>query len=408
LSIVGLIVLIVVGGILINLMGDNTDPQYQFAEVTYGNLESTISSSGTLSPVTIVEVGTQVSGTIAKVYVDFNDQVNKGNLLAVLDTVLLKAGVLEAEAGVDKAKAELDEAQIEEHRNLPLFNKNLISESEYLQLQTKTKIQRAILKSARASLKRAKQNLKYAVIRSPINGRVITKNVETGQTVASNFSTPTLFEIAEDLTLMEILVAVDESDIGLVKEGQKVIFEVQAYDDKEFEGTVKQIRLKPKTISNVVNYTVVVEAENKEQFLLPGMTAVVDFIIDQRINVLLVPKGALRFQASEKEFRQFQKRKQKEFQSLPESDRKRLKNENKNRSSKPDNAGLVWFINEDGNMEAERVLTGFSNGKFTEIVKSRQLEEGMQIISARLKSSSKKTSKTQVFQSTRSGGPAGR
>ena len=252
------------------------------------------------------------------------------------------------------------------------------------------------------------------MIRSPINGRVITKNVEAGQTVAANFATPTLFEIAEDLTHMEILVSVDESDIGMVKEGQNVRFEVLAYEDKTFYGKVKQIRLQPKNISNVVNYTVVVEARNDEQLLLPGMTATVEFLIEEKKDVLLVPKTALLFHPNEKELRKFHERKRKEFEALPDSVKEQMQRERKTRLSKetmPENAGQVWFINDDGKLDVEPVLKGLSDGKYTEIVKCRQLTAGMKVINGRAETARKKSSerKKQVFQSTPPrGGPPGR
>lgn len=387
---------------------------YQFGEVIRGDIENTISSSGALSPVTTVDVGTQVSGTVARVYADYNDQVRKGELLAVLDTVLLKAAVLEAEANVEKSDAMLNEAKTEEQRNHPLFEKGLISETEYLPLKTNVQKEQATLKSARANLQRAIKKLEYAVIRSPINGRVITKNVEEGQTVAANFATPTLFEIAEDLTHMEILVSVDESDIGMVKEGQNVRFEVLAYEDKTFYGKVKQIRLQPKNISNVVNYTVVVEAKNDEPLLLPGMTATVEFLIEEKNDVLLVPKAALLFQPGEKELLKFHKRKRKEFEALPDSVKKLMQQERENRMSQesiPEDAGQVWFINDDGNLDVEPVLKGSSDGKYTEIVKCRQLIAGMKVINGRAETDGKKSSerKKQIFQNTPPrGGPPGR
>lgn len=412
-GVIALIFVLLALVVLPGFQGAADKEDYQYGEVIRGNIENTISSSGMLSPVTTVDVGTQVSGTIAKVYVDYNDQVKKGQLLAVLDAVLLKAAVLEAEANVEKSDAMLNEAKTEEQRNRPLFEKSLISETEYLPLQTNVKKQQAALKSARAGLQRAQKNLEYAVIRSPINGRVITKNVEAGQTVAANFATPTLFEIAEDLTHMEILVSVDESDIGMVKEGQNVRFEVLAYEDKTFHGTVKQIRLQPKNISNVINYTVVVEAKNDEQLLLPGMTATVEFLIEEKKDALLVPKSALLFQPGEKEIRKFHVRKRKEFEALPDSVKEKMQRERKNRMSKetiPEDAGQVWFIDDDGNLDVEPVLKGSSDGKYTEIVKCRLLAEGMKMITGKTKTDSKKSSKNkkQVFQNTQPRGGPGR
>jgi HlyD family secretion protein len=350
------------------------DIRYKTKKATRGTIEKTISSSGVLSPVTTVDIGTQVSGTIARVYADFNDKVTRGQLLAVLDTVLLKASVSEAEAGVQSSKAALLEASAEEKRNHPLFVKGLISESEYLPFKTALHREQAALKSAYASLQRARQNLAYAYITSPIHGQIITRNVEAGQTVAANFSTPTLFEIAEDLTEMEILVAVDESDIGLIREKQQVHFEVLTYEERTFEGIVKQIRLQPNTISNVVNYTVVIEAKNDSLLLLPGMTATVDFVIDASENALLVPKMALSFLPGERTLHQFNnKQQQKNRHDSPDALSHTLKDQ-------AANAADVWFLDQKGQLQVEPVLTGLKSGKYVEIVKTRHLKPGLDII----------------------------
>lgn len=218
--------LLFIGAIFFNSVKSNEKTQYQFAQIARGDLESTISSSGTLSPVTTVEVGTQVSGTISKIYADFNDQVKKGRLLAVLDTALLKASLQDVGANLDKARAQLEQAQADYNRNKNLFEENLISDADFLPFQINLKLQQAAVKSADAALQRAERNLKYAYIYSPINGTVIQRNVEEGQTVAASLAAPTLFEIAEDLSKMEILAEVDESDIGLIKVGQPVRFDV--------------------------------------------------------------------------------------------------------------------------------------------------------------------------------------
>lgn len=218
--------LLFIGAIFFNSVKSNEKTQYQFAQIARGDLESTISSSGTLSPVTTVEVGTQVSGTISKIYADFNDQVKKGRLLAVLDTALLKASLQDVGANLDKARAQLEQAQADYNRNKNLFEENLISDADFLPFQINLKLQQAAVKSADAALQRAERNLKYVYIYSPINGTVIQRNVEEGQTVAASLAAPTLFEIAEDLSKMEILAEVDESDIGLIKVGQPVRFDV--------------------------------------------------------------------------------------------------------------------------------------------------------------------------------------
>ncbi len=394
LSILSIIVLLVIVKVIYSAIAGTGNANYQFAEVTVGNLENTISSSGTLSPVTTVEVGTQVSGTIAQIYTDFNDHVKKGQLLAVLDTVLLKASVLDARASVEKAEALLEQAQADFDRNRPLFDQEMISEAEFLPYKINLKTQTANLKSAQASLVRAERNLKYAVILAPISGTVTQRNVEAGQTVAASFSTPTLFKIAEDLSQMEILAAVDESDIGQIREGQPVRFDVQAYPEKEFSGITKQIRLEPTTVSNVVTYTVVIGATNKENFLLPGMTATVDFITEEKKDVLLVPNAALRFQPDEKTVAEFRQKRQKELESLPDSLRKqrglpmggqagtgnRPSMGDQSGSQRSRNFGQIWYLDQHGKLAMDFVRTGMTDGTNTEIVKSRNLKEGMKVI----------------------------
>jgi HlyD family secretion protein len=192
--------------------------QYEYATVTRGNVENTVSATGTMTPVTTVEVGTQTSGTIDSVFVDYNDRVKQGQILAVLDTTLLKTTLLDAQATLARAEAQLQQAQADYDRNKSLFDRKMIAEADFLTYQVNLKAQQAALKSAEASVQRAKRNIEFAVIQSPITGIVISKNVETGQTVAASLSTPTLFEIAQDLSRMEILVDVDESDIGLIKD----------------------------------------------------------------------------------------------------------------------------------------------------------------------------------------------
>ena len=393
--------LIIAGLIAILILfrnGSGQDGKYEFVELTQGNIENTISSTGTLSPVTTVEVGTQVSGTIAAVYVDFNDRVREGQLLAILDTVLLKISVNDAQAGLERAEAQLEQAQSDRDRNLALFKDALISEGEFIPFRVNLKNQQAAYKSAQASLERAQRNLKYAVIRSPINGMVINRNVEAGQTVAASFSTPTLFQIAEDLTNMEILVNVDESDIGMVKEGQRARFQVQAYMDKIFEGSVKQVRLQPVTISNVVNYTVVVSAKNDENLLLPGMTATVDFIIENKKDVLLVPKSALRFQPPEKIVTAFREQRRKEMESMPDSVREKRHQQQQGMGSgggsngaasfrqHSNNMTALWYLDEKGNLAMDPVGIGISDGTNTEITRSRHLKAGIKVISAILDS----------------------
>jgi HlyD family secretion protein len=280
---------------LTSVQSTTSEPEYQFTQVRRGTLETLVSSTGTLAAVETVEVGTQVSGTIDKIYVDYNDHVSKGQVLAVLDQALSKAQVREAEANVNKAHAVLAQAEDEFRRNQPLFSKGFLSAQEFLPVQIGVDTAKAALAAAEASLTRARTTLAYTVIRSPIDGTVIKRSVEAGQTVAASLNTPTLFLIARNLKQMQIEADVDESDIGEIRNGQAVRFTVQSYHDRIFHGTVSQIRLQPRTISNVVNYTVLIQADNAEGLLLPGMTATIDFVVSKIENALLVPNAALRF-----------------------------------------------------------------------------------------------------------------
>jgi HlyD family secretion protein len=386
-----IIVLVIAASIIYSSMNGNGNSQFEFAEVTRGDLESTISSTGTINPVGKVEVGTQVSGIIDHLYVDFNDRVRKGQLLAVLDTLNLRAAFLSAQAGLERAEAQLENAQDDYDRNLEMFKENLISEADFLPSKVNLKTQKANLKSAQSDLQRARQNLKYAYIRSPINGTVIQRNVEAGQTVAASLQAPTLFIIAEDLSKMEIHAQVDESDIGQIREGMAVRFDVQAYPDKKFNGTVRQIRMQPEIISNVVNYTVVIDATNEDNLLLPGMTATVDFIIQQRKNALLVPNTALRFQPSQKLQDEFFKNRKKQMESSPDSIPQQRRAAGRNfpmmkgigdltQKNTPKDFGRVWYVDEKDQLAMEILRTGVTDGRITEIVKGHNIEEGMRVI----------------------------
>ena len=276
---------------------DQPEPRkdFQFAQVIRGDFEILVSSTGTLAAVETVEIGTQVSGTIDKLMVDYNDMVKKGQVLAVLDQSLFNASLDNARAGVLKAAAELQQAEAEYKRNKPLHEKGYISEQEFLPISTEVNTQKASLLSAQASLRQAQINLEHTVISSPIDGTIIDRSIDAGQTVAASLSTPTLFLIAQDLSHMQIETNVDETDIGQIRQGQAVRFTVQSYLDQTFTGSVRQIRLQPETVDNVVTYTVIVEAENESGLLLPGMTATVDFIVHDVENTLLVPVAALQF-----------------------------------------------------------------------------------------------------------------
>ncbi|GJQ64804.1 MAG: hypothetical protein SCALA702_38570 [Melioribacteraceae bacterium] len=259
---------------------------YEFAKIERGDIYSKITSTGTLEAVTTVDVGTQVSGKIERIYYDFNDNVKANTLLAVLDTTFLAASVKDAEANLTRMEALFEEADKKFDLAKELYTKAMISELDYISAKTSAKTASANLQSAKSTLERQRTNLEYAFIKSPITGTIISRDVEEGQTVAASLQAPTLFTIANNLSRMQILASVDESDIGEIKEDQRVTFTVPAFWEKEFTGTVKQIRLQPSIVSNVVNYTVVVDASNEDGLLLPGMTATIDFFVEEAINVL--------------------------------------------------------------------------------------------------------------------------
>jgi HlyD family secretion protein len=273
----------------------NETPSYRTAAVEVGTVRSSVSASGTLSAVRTVEVGTQVSGQIAELRADFNDQVKKGQLLARIDPKLLQQAVQDADAGLTRADAQLAQAQEEYDRTKALHDEKIVTETEYNTARTNLALTRTSVTSAKIALERAKQNLSYSNIYAPIDGVVIERDIDLGQTVAASLSAPKLFVIANDLSQMRILASVDETDIGSIKEGQSAQFTVQSFQNRSFRGTVDQVRLASTSANNVVSYTVVVNVDNKDGALLPGMTATVQFITGEATDVLTVPNTALRF-----------------------------------------------------------------------------------------------------------------
>lgn len=269
--------------------------EYTYTSLFQGDIEASVSSTGTLEAINTVDVGTQISGTIAKIYVDFNDKVRQGQPLAEMDMRMLQARLQSANADLAVSEARLNQAEDQYKRNKILFEKNVISEQEYNNLKFNYQQAKSSREAARAALTNAQTNIGYAKITSPINGIIIEKKVDEGQTVAASFATPTMFTIAEDLSKMQILADVDESDIGYITDSMTVRFTIQTYPDAHFLGKVSQIRLQPVEINNVVNYKVVIEVENKKGLLLPGMTANIEFITNRANNVWLINNSALRF-----------------------------------------------------------------------------------------------------------------
>ena len=279
------VIILLIGGTwwIIASIGDRVE--YVTVGVTRGDIKHVVTATGEINPVNTVSVGSQVSGTIENIYVDYNSHVTKGQLLLEIDPSVLQATVDESRAALDSAKSQLNLAKNDYERNKTLYDSGYIARAEMEQSQTNYEQAAQSVKRMESQYERAVTNLSYATITSPVDGTVISRKVDKGQTVAASFQTPDLFEIAEDLSKMQIETAVSEADIGVIKEGQNVTFTVDAYPRKTFNGIVKQVRLSPTTTSNVVVYTVVIDVDNSDLNLMPGMTAFVTIMIDSAADV---------------------------------------------------------------------------------------------------------------------------
>lgn len=289
--------LISIASLLIFFAGCRSTPmqesRYQTETVTRAPLSASVTATGTIEPILQVEVGTQVSGIIAKIYADYNSVVKKGELLAVLDKTVLESELASRKSDLASSENEY-EYQVKNYTRIKqLYEKKLVSESDYETASYQYQKARNSFDRSRSDLVKAQTNLSYATICSPIDGVVLSRTVDEGQTVAASFNTPTLFTIANDLTKMQVVADVDEADIGKVTEGQKVTFQVDAFPDENFEGVVTQVRLEPTTTSNVVTYEVIIDAPNPTLKLKPGLTANITIYILQKENVLSVPVKAL-------------------------------------------------------------------------------------------------------------------
>ncbi|HNX43739.1 MAG TPA: efflux RND transporter periplasmic adaptor subunit [Bacteroidales bacterium] len=298
LIITGILVLIAAAAawFLFGKSGNQQVIRYETAPVQIGTIANTVTATGTVEPVKQVEVGTQVSGVIKNIYVDFNSQVKKGQLLAELDKTPLLAALASTKAELASANSQLVYQQANFNRIKSLFDKKAVSETDYETALYQYSSAKASVDKMKYEVERAQTNLGYAMIYSPIDGVVLNRAVDEGQTVAASFNTPTLFTIAQDLTKMQVVANVDEADIGQVAEGQKVSFTVDAFPSDLFEGKITQVRLEPTTNSNVVTYSVVVDAPNPDLKLKPGLTASITVTVKEAADVLTVPAKALRFQ----------------------------------------------------------------------------------------------------------------
>jgi HlyD family secretion protein len=370
-------------------------PAYRTAAVQRGNLESTVAATGTLGAVTTVQVGTQVSGQISAIYVDFNSKVKKGELIARIDPTLQQQAVEDAQAGVARADAQLLQTRLEYDRNKLLHDQKIVTDPEFNTAQLNYQVAKANSTSAQIALDKARQNLSYTSIYAPIDGIVVERDMDVGQTVAASLSAPQLFVIAKDLSQMQILATVDESDIGQIKEQQPVSFTVQAYPGQTFTGAVRQVRINSTTVNNVVNYTAVVAVANPDGKLLPGMTATVKFLVGSASDALTVPNAALRFKPA-----------------IAAASGARTKVRNVSTDAASDSTTTLWQLDAKGALAPVRVRTGLSDGTRTQVT-GAGLTEGMQIVvgansgSTTGAAGATSTNPLQPQSTSRRGGPPG-
>ena len=381
---IAVIVIVVIAVAAWALSGGKKEEEINFKEeaVKTETLQNSVTATGTIEAVTSVTVGTQVSGIVNKLYVDYNSQVKKGQVIAELDKTNLLSELNTAKANLASATSNLSYQAANMNRYQTLYKKGLVSADEYENALLTYRQAREQVASSKESVQKAQTNLGYATITSPIDGTVISKSVEEGQTVAASFNTPELFTIAKDLTNMQVVANVDEADIGGVKEGDRVTFTVDAYPDDTFEGTVKQVRLEATTTNNVVTYEVVISAPNADLKLKPGLTANVTIYTQERSGVLAVANKALRFTPTKE---------------TVGKDMKIVDCKGKNK---------VWTLS-DKTLTAHSVTIGQTDGVHTEIIKG--IKKGQKIVTEIIVNTPEEEEDTQQSQGLISGpGPRGK
>ena len=381
---IAVIVIVVIAVAAWGLSGGKKEEEINFKEeaVKTETLQNSVTATGTIEAVTSVTVGTQVSGIVNKLYVDYNSQVKKGQVIAELDKTNLLSELNTAKANLASATSNLSYQAANMNRYQTLYKKGLVSADEYENALLTYRQAREQVASSKENVQKAQTNLGYATITSPIDGTVISKSVEEGQTVAASFNTPELFTIARDLTNMQVVANVDEADIGGVKEGDRVTFTVDAYPDDTFEGTVKQVRLEATTTNNVVTYEVVISAPNADLKLKPGLTANVTIYTQERSGVLAVANKALRFTPTKE---------------TVGKDMKIVDCKGKNK---------VWTLS-DKTLTAHPVTIGQTDGVHTEIIKG--IRKGQKIVTEIIVNTPEEEEDTQQSQGLISGpGPRGK
>ncbi len=423
--VIGAVILVVITvtsivlGLTVFNRNNGNNSKYKKEAVDRGNIEALVVTTGSLNPVTIVDVGSQVSGEIEKINVDFNSQVKEGQVIAQIEQSQFLSRVSQEEANyqsavasLEKAKVTFDNLQKKYERALSLFEKDLLSYEEKESIETnyygaKSDIQsaEARLAQAKSQLETSKVNLTYTIIKSPIDGVVINRNINVGQTVAASFQAPVLFQIANDLTKMQVECSVDEADIGKVAEGQQVRFTVDAFPDENFRGVVKQVRYSPEIVQNVVTYTTIVEVDNPEMKLRPGMTATVSIVTGQALNAMRVPNAALRFTPnfSQEEMRALMAKMKEERSSqrgaaspegAPGQKRDFSRQDSQRTGSGQQQSGMrgqgmqgrqmrdfarVWIEDEKGSLKMVFIRKGVTDNSYTEVVWG-ELKEGQLVI----------------------------
>lgn len=366
------IVVAILAGVGYSLLG-NIAPvviEAQTVAAKKANVTTMVTATGTIEPITQVEVGTQVSGVVEKIYVDYNSVVKQGQLIAELDKTNLKAALMQAQASYDNAVTQRNYTKTLYERQKSLFESQVISKSDFDDADYNYQTAIGTVTQRLSDLQRAETNLSYANIYSPIDGVVLSRDIDEGQTVAASYSTPTLFSIAQDLKEMQVEADVDEADIGQVNEGQRVEFTVDAYIGETFKGVVTQVRLDPTVTSNVVTYTVVIKAENEDMKLKPGLTATISIYTLELNDVLTAEAKALNFSPDAETLASYNLQ-----HNLPETKGKTPKAETS-----------VWVLGKDGSIQSKAVETGASDGVNVQILEG--LSEGEKLIYS-LKSVSK-------------------
>lgn len=388
------VAILVIGGAAAAFVQSKKEPEiapamYRSAVVDSGTITQTVTATGTINPVALINVGSQVSGTVVELKADFNDHVKKGQVLLKLDPTIFNAQIRQVEAGLASAQASMRLAQANFERNERLVAQNYISSLTLDQSRRELDVAKANIKLSEAQLARAQADLDNSVIRAPIDGVIIKRTIDLGQTVAASFTTPNLFQIAKDLTKMQIDTSVSEADVGALKDGQSAHFVVDAYPDREFSAKMRQFRLAANVVQNVVTYNVVLDVENKDELLKPGMTAQVRLVVGNRPDVLRIPTAALRFRLSDEEV----ERRKKEQESKDKKDDK--KNADKAGAalpppadeddiafrSKGETARTFKIYKLDGKNQPQPVdvKIGLSNFRFTEVL-SGDIKKGDKVV----------------------------